>query len=129
MNSCELFQNQIQWREKLSYQSYDTYKELKTIARQENPDITKEEIYEQLLKPFRYEKVKYWNRILRRFKISYICRYEGWDKKFTKTWNLLDHVRMHEGIKPYTVILFLLKNYGQPCLNQGDNTKVYFLVE
>ena len=107
MNSYELFQNQIQWRESLAYQSYNTYKELKTIARQENPDITKEEIYEQLLKPFRYEKVKRWDRIQRRFRISYICRYKDCNKEFTKTWNLLDHVRMHEGIKPYTVILFL----------------------
>lgn len=36
-----------------------------------------------------------------KFKVYYICKYNGCDKEFTKTWNLLDHVRMHEGIKPY----------------------------
>jgi len=31
----------------------------------------------------------------------YICNYNGWDKEFTRTWSILDHVRMHEGVRPY----------------------------
>jgi hypothetical protein len=31
----------------------------------------------------------------------YTCLYEGCDKEFTRTWSILDHVRMHVGIRPY----------------------------
>lgn len=33
--------------------------------------------------------------------IVYICRHEGCDKEFMRTWNLLDHARMHKGIRPF----------------------------
>ena len=36
-----------------------------------------------------------------RKKINFMWAFEGWNKKFGKTWNFLDHARMHEGIKPY----------------------------
>ena len=82
-------------------QKFNTYKQLKQAANKNDPNISKEEIYEKLLKPFRHEKVKIWDQALGRFKISYICKYDECNKEFTKTWNLLDHVRMHEGIKPF----------------------------
>jgi len=34
-------------------------------------------------------------------RIVYACKYEGCDKEFARTWNALDHVRMHEGVKPF----------------------------
>ena len=101
LSNLSLCHNQNPLNESMAYQNYETYKELKVMAKQINPKISKDEIYEELLKPFRHEKVKHWNCIQHRFGITYICRYEGWDKEFTKTWNLLDHVRMHEGIKPF----------------------------
>ena len=33
------------------------------------------------------------------------CGYEGCDKQFSKSWNFMDHARMHEGIKPYKCFL------------------------
>jgi hypothetical protein len=33
--------------------------------------------------------------------IIYICKFDNWNKEFTRTWNILDHARMHKGIKPY----------------------------
>ena len=89
-----------------NYQSLDTYKKLSKVVKLDHPNATKEEIYEELLKPYRHEKVKEWDDSLNRYKISYICRYEGCDKCFVKTWNLLDHMRMHEGIKPYSCQLW-----------------------
>ena len=86
---------------KRDIQVLDTYKQLKKAAKSINPDVTKEEIYEQLLKPFRYEKLKHWDCGQHKSRISYIWRYNECNKEFTKTWNLLDHVRMHEGIKPF----------------------------
>ena len=81
--------------------NFETYKQLRQITKEVDPSLSKEEIYEMLLKPFRHQKVKVWSSSLQRFIISYDCKYSGCEKKFTKIWNLLDHVRMHEGIKPY----------------------------
>ena len=32
----------------------------------------------------------------------YICTYENCKKEFTRTWSILDHARMHVGIRPYS---------------------------
>ena len=42
--------------DELDLHNIDTYKELKEVAKKSNPDITKEEIYELLLKPYQHEK-------------------------------------------------------------------------
>lgn len=31
----------------------------------------------------------------------YICKYNNCNKEFTRTWSIIDHVRMHEGVRPY----------------------------
>lgn len=31
----------------------------------------------------------------------YCCRFGDCDRSFTIVWNLLDHVRMHKGVKPH----------------------------
>ena len=82
--------------------NFETYKQLKEAAKKNNSNITKEEIYERLLMPFKHEKVKTWNNIHTKSKITYICKYNDCNKEFDKTWNMLDHVRMHEGIRPYS---------------------------
>lgn len=33
--------------------------------------------------------------------IVYFCGHEECNKEFLRTWNLLDHLRMHEGVRPY----------------------------
>lgn len=80
---------------------FETYKELKSIAKQEDPNVTKQELYEKLLKPFKHEKSERLDPTSGKYKVIYICKYNHCNKEFTKTWNLLDHVRMHEGIRPY----------------------------
>ena len=42
----------------------------------------------------------------------YIWKYEGCDKEFTRSWSILDHVRMHEGVRPYTC-KFCQRSYTQ----------------
>jgi len=54
-----------------------------------------------MLKPFKYEKIEQIDRKTNKVKVSYACRYDNCEKIYNKTWNLIDHVRMHEGVRPY----------------------------
>ena len=92
--------------EQIPSKHFENYKELKYAAREEDPTITKEEIYEKLLRPFKHEKYMKRDPVNNKFRVYYVCKYINCDKEFTKTWNLLDHVRMHEGIKPYQCSLW-----------------------
>ena len=46
--------------------------------------------------------------------IVYIWNEENCRKEFLRTWNLLDHLRMHQGIKPY-IWKFCSKSFTQKC--------------
>ena len=118
INNEKLIKSLNQEGEGADFQKFETYKQLKEAAKVINPEITKEEIYEQLLKPFRYEKVKEWDETQNRFKTYYICRYDEWNRVLSKTWNLLDHVRMHEGIKP-----FVCQLWGKTFTQKGNLRK------
>ena len=61
----------------------------------------KEELYLKLLTGYKYETVSYYDYNKEKEITYYKCKYEDCDKELQKPWNLLDHVRMHEGVKPY----------------------------
>lgn len=52
----------------------------------------------KLLQGYRYEIVSYKKNQVKK---SYKWMFPGCSKIFGKTWNFLDHARMHEGIKPF----------------------------
>ena len=79
----------------------ENLEEVKHVIGSDNPNMTKDEMYDELLKPFKYEKLVEKDAAHDKKKITYKCRYEECNKRFTKTWNLLDHMRMHEGIRPF----------------------------
>lgn len=81
--------------------NYESYKQLKSLVKQEDPCATKVEIYTKLLEPFKHAKRLDFDPATRKARPIYICKYNECNKEYTKIWNLLDHVRMHEGIKPY----------------------------
>ena len=62
---------------------------------------TKNDINIQMLSEFEYSSEK---RLLENGKTQmfYICRKDGCNREFQRTGNLLDHVRMHSGIKPHS---------------------------
>lgn len=61
----------------------------------------REELYVKLLADYKYNTLKHYDEEKEREVIQYQCGYEGCRKVLQKPWNLLDHVRMHEGVKPY----------------------------
>lgn len=63
--------------------------------------MSKEEMYFSLLKPYNYEILSYFDEKKQREIPQYKCGSEGCTKILQKPWNLLDHVRMHVGVKPY----------------------------
>ena len=64
-------------------------------------NLEKDDMYVQLLLPFKYERVISATKTHYKGKIEYICKYENCEKSFMKACNFLDHVRMHEEVKPY----------------------------
>lgn len=61
----------------------------------------REELYFNLLKGYKYETVSYYDDDKQKTIDEYKCGEPGCGKLLQKPWNLLDHVRMHAGIKPY----------------------------
>jgi len=43
-----------------------------------------------------------YNKATKRMNKIITWNYEGCGKQFTKTWNILDHFKVHTGEKPYT---------------------------
>ena len=67
---------------------------------QSKADDESAEVGHYILHGYRYEVRR--EKESSRSKKYYVCKYEGCNKKFGKTWNFLDHARMHEGYKPYS---------------------------
>ena len=66
-----------------------------------NSTREKEELYLRLLADYKYETLRYYDDTREKEMVEYKCGYPECGKVLQKPWNLLDHVRMHEGIKPY----------------------------
>lgn len=83
-------------------------------------------MYYRLLMPFQYEEIVTVDKELDKPKYLYICKYGNCQKEFTKAWNILDHVRMHEGIRPYRCDI-CSKNFTQRC-NLSKHRKKHMKV-
>ena len=47
------------------------------------------------------EEIAYKAKDTKRNRVLYKCKFEGCPKKCPKRWNLVDHIKMHLGFKPY----------------------------
>lgn len=63
--------------------------------------MSKEEMYTELLKPYRYKRAGVFDEVIQQTRFVYVCDYDGCSKQFSKGWSMLDHVRMHENIRPF----------------------------
>mmetsp|Transcript_33886 Transcript_33886/g.33415 ORF Transcript_33886/g.33415 Transcript_33886/m.33415 type:complete len:222 (-) Transcript_33886:74-739(-) len=63
--------------------------------------MTREEVYFELLKGYQYQTLSHFDDKKQRSMPLYKCGVPGCGKILQKLWNLLDHVRMHAGVKPY----------------------------
>lgn len=57
--------------------------------------------YYRMLENNSYEKITTYDIDKEKEITLYRCKYAGWDKTLNKPWNLLEHVLMHEGVKPH----------------------------
>ena len=62
----------------------------------------KDELYRVLLGSYKYTKVSRIDNISRRRETYYVCQFGDCRKEFLKAWNMLDHARSHQGIRPFT---------------------------
>ena len=62
----------------------------------------KDELYKVLLGSYQYTKISKFDSLSRRRETYYVCQFGEWRKEFLKAWNILDHARSHEGIRPFT---------------------------
>lgn len=89
----------------------------------ENKDVLdldseqKEELYLKLLSSYKYTTRTYYDEHKEKDVTEYTCGYPMCTKVLQKPWNLLDHVRMHEGVKPF------LCNWCGKTFTQKGNLK------
>jgi hypothetical protein len=62
---------------------------------------SKEDECIEILKDYSYEIDEYTHPTSGKQKKNYICTHGGCKRAFSIIWNLLDHARMHKGIKPH----------------------------
>lgn len=79
---------------------------------------------------FRY---RYLDNSIRKKRVI-VCMYDGCTHEFSKTWNFLDHARMHLGLKPFTCSICnltftqkgnMVKHEKQHALKKKDQIKPY----
>lgn len=63
--------------------------------------MVKSELNLDLLKDFDYEIVMKKNESTGNWNTVYKCKFQDCNKIMERTWNMIDHARMHKGIKPY----------------------------
>ena len=76
--------------------------------------LSKYEMYDLLLQPYQCDCVKTTADSSQKPKYVYRCRYGSCNRLFTKGWNILDHVRMHEDLRPYQCE-FCSRAFTQKC--------------
>lgn len=85
-----------------------------------------------ILKGFKFEYKPCKNAI--RNKRIIVCKYDNCNKEFTKSWNFLDHARMHEGLKPFVCDICgksftqsgnMKKHRKQHAVDDIDKRKIY----
>ena len=88
---------------KLSYEEFKqrNHKEFVRSELIESLGLSKEKMYFELLKPYKHKRIQSFDYKTQSHRYLYICNYGDCRKEFTKGWNILDHARMHENIKPY----------------------------
>ena len=76
--------------------------------------LSKHKMYDLLLQPYHHECIIQFDEENLKVKYFYRCKYGDWNRIFTKGWNILDHMRMHEDIRPYQCE-FCNRAFTQKC--------------
>ena len=87
----------------------DEYREYHSLT---DKRITKSDMNLELLKEFEYDTEMRKVDGEDKPQTIYIWKFDNCNKEFNRTWNILDHARMHKGVKPYKCD-FCLKQFTQ----------------
>jgi len=90
-------------------------------------NLSKDDMYFRLLEKYNYERIVDLEDNSQKPKYSYRCKYGDCERHFTKGWNILDHVRMHEGLRPYQCE-FCDRSFTQKC-NMKKHTRRHIITD
>ena len=92
------------------FSSYSYFWYYRNIIQNKTSEVNLKNL--EQLKNFPYDSEYRTNSKNGKTVLVYICKHDNCGKEFLRTWNLLDHVRMHQGVKPY-VCQFCSKSFTQ----------------
>lgn len=85
--------------EMLSSRHFESFKDLMDFCNLNKISMKRDKLYAILLKPYKHKKSRVFNYVLNRYVVTYIWQHDNCQKTFTKIWNMLDHVRVHQNIR------------------------------
>ena len=80
-------------------------------------NLTKSKVNMKLLEEYNWKIEEKQNRKGGKTTV-FICQYGNCRKEFTRSWSIIDHVRMHEGVRPYSC-----KHWGRTYTQKGNMLK------
>ena len=93
----------------------------------EKMKLPKHKMYDLLLSPYLHERIIELDEQNLKVKYFYRCKYGEWNRLFTKGWNILDHVRMHEDLRPYQCE-FCSRAFTQKC-NLTKHRQIHLVTD
>lgn len=130
------------WSEKLTNlqigASNKTFEQPSSIFNDSDVKLSKSDMNLELLKEYEYATEEREQEGEDKPITIYICKHKNCNKEFTRTWNILDHARMHKGVKPYKCNFWMkqftqkgnlrkhLKTHVMPNLEQRKRYKCEF---
>ena len=91
---------------------YQKMSQMSLMTQNESRQLSKSEVNLIFLKNYEYEAVEKNNASTGHSYTVFRCTFNNCNKQMKTTWNMLDHARMHKGVKPYSC-MYCSKTFTQ----------------